>query len=168
MRKKLNNMRIPPYTSVYGAGTALLLVLSLTLALLALAPARLVSAHGTKFEYQAKTSYEIVAAYDDGTPMSEAQVSVYAPSDPAKPWTTGTSDENGRYVLTPDPSIAGEWAVQIRKAGHGGMINIPIGTNAESAAAGGTGYTPAQLAVMIVAVLWGFVGTALYFKRERS
>ncbi len=144
--------------------TALLLVLSLVLVVATTAPAL---AHGTKFEYQARASYEILASYDDGTPMSEAQVTVYAPNEPSKPWTTGICDEKGRYVLTPDTSIVGEWTVQIRKAGHGGMLNIPVGEN-NDATAGSTGYTPVQLAVMIIAVLWGLLGTGLYFKRERK
>lgn len=163
MQRKFNNKSRISFSTV-GPRAALMLVLSLVLVL---ATSSLVLAHGTKFEYHAQTSYEIVATYDDGTPMAEAQVSVFAPNEPSKPWTTGTCDEKGRYVLTPDTSIAGEWAVQIRRAGHGGMLNIPVGDNNQQAAAGSTGYTPAQLAVMIVAVLWGLAGTALYFKRER-
>lgn len=144
---------------------ALFLVLSLVLVL---GYTSLALAHGAKFEYQAKTSYEIVATFDDGTPLSEAQVTVYAPNDPATPWDTGICDEQGHYIFTPDTSITGEWAIQIRKAGHGGMLNIPVGEGAEQAASGRSGYTPLQLTVMIIAVLWGFVGTALYFKRERK
>lgn len=164
MPKNCNNKLITT-GSMNITRTALLLVLSLVLVLASTSP---VLAHGTKFEYQARASYEILASYDDGTPMSEAQVTVYAPNDPSKPWITGTCDEDGRYVFTPDKAIAGEWAVQIRKAGHGGMLNIPVGENNQQAAAGSTGYTPLQLVVMIVAVLWGLLGTALYFKRERK
>lgn len=145
--------------------TAFLLVLSLVLVL---STVSLALAHGTKLAYRAQTSYEIAAAYDDGTPMSEAQVTVFAPNEPSRPWTTGTCDENGRYVLTPDTSIAGEWAVQIRKAGHGGMVSIPIGVNDRKKAAESTGYTPVQVVIMAAAVVWGLIGTALYFKRERS
>lgn len=165
MLKKFNHQRILSFNIGNCERTALLLALSLALVLLSASP---VLAHGTEFEYQAKTSYEIVSSYSDGAPMAGAQVLVYAPSDPAQPWVTGTTDENGRYVLTPDTSIAGQWAIQVRQAGHGGMLNIAIGTGPEAAAAGGTGFSPAQLAVMIIAVLWGFTGTALYFKKERS
>lgn len=145
--------------------TALVLALSLVLLLV---PAGPLLAHGVKFNYQMKTSYEIEATYDDGTPMSGAQVSVYAPSDPANPWITGIADENGRYLFTPDPAIAGQWAVQVRQAGHGGILNIPVGTNTMTAVPVGSSFSPAQLAVMIIAVLWGFAGTALFFKKRRS
>jgi nickel transport protein len=163
MQRNCNNKLITG-SSINIARTALLLVLSLVLVLATATPAL---AHGTKFEYQARVSYEILATYDDGTPMSKAQVTVYAPNEPSKLWTTGTCDENGRYVLTPDTSITGEWTVQIRKAGHGGMLNIPVGEN-NQATTGSTGYTPVQLAIMIIAVLWGLLGTGLYFKREKK
>jgi hypothetical protein len=31
----------------------------------------------------------------------------------------------------------------------------------------GTAYSTTQILLMVIAVLWGLVGTALYFKRER-
>lgn len=127
-----------------------------------------VFAHGTKFEYSAKNSFEIIATYDDGTPLSEAQVTIYSPNDPSNAWGTGVCDTKGHYIFTPDPSIAGNWSIQIRKAGHGGILNIPVSQNADTSVKNSTAYSPGQITLMMIAIIWGFVGTALYFKRERK
>jgi nickel transport protein len=123
-------------------------------------------AHGAQITYQLKTTVEIEATYDSGEPMAEGQVTVYAPDDPATPWLTGVCDEEGRFAFTPDPSIPGTWDVQVRQAGHGDMVHIPIGE--EGAAASGTGFTPLQIVLMAGSVVWGAVGTALFFSRRGS
>ena len=132
--------------------------------LLALGLATTASAHGVKLAYKINMVIEITAAYDTGEPMGGAQVAVYAPDDPTTPWLTGVCDENGRFIFMPDPSKPGTWDVQVRHMGHGGMIHIPIGEGV--ATSGGTGYTPLQIVLMALCVVWGFVGTALFFSRR--
>lgn len=124
-----------------------------------------VLAHGVEFKYESNSSYLITGFFDDGSPLSAAQVTIYAPDDPKKPWGTGISDEQGQYLLTPDLTKPGIWTVQFRKAGHGGTINLDIGGQMGSSSS--TAYSTTQIVLMVIAVLWGFVGTALYFKRER-
>jgi hypothetical protein len=46
------------------------------------------------------------------------------------------------------------------------MVHIPVGAGA--ATTGGSGYTPLQYALMGGAVVWGCVGTALYFSGKRT
>lgn len=123
-------------------------------------------AHGAKITYQTTQAIEIRATYDTGSPMSGAQVTIYAPDDPSKPWATGTCDENGRFTFTPDPSKPGTWDVQVRHSGHGGMVHIPVGEATQ--ASGGTGYTPLQIVLMAGCVVWGFIGTTLFFTRRKS
>ncbi len=122
-------------------------------------------AHGVDFKYESNSSYLITGSYDDGSPLSAAQVSIYAPDDPQNPWGTGTSDEQGQYLFTPDLTKPGIWTVQFRQAGHGGNIKLDIGGQKNSSSS--TSYSTTQIVLMIIAVLWGFIGTALYFKRER-
>ncbi|MDY7078488.1 MAG: carboxypeptidase-like regulatory domain-containing protein [Chloroflexota bacterium] len=140
-----------------GILLALLLVIGLTM------PA---FAHGAKIEYTISMTVEIRAVYDTGEPMGGGQVTVYAPGDPTTPWLTGVCDEEGRFTFTPDPSQPGTWDVQVRQSGHGDMVHIPIGE--EVAMARGFGYTPLQIVLMGVCVVWGFVGTALFFSRSRA
>ena len=124
-------------------------------------------AHGVSIEYTSNVEVEVVARYDTGGPMAGAQVVVYAPDDPGTPWLTGTCDDDGRFTFTPDSSKLGTWDVQVRLAGHGGMIHIPVGEG--TVGTGGTGgYSVAQIVVMAVCVIWGIAGTALYFMRKRA
>ena len=123
-------------------------------------------AHGVHIEYSANTTVEIAARYDSGKPMAGAQVTVYAPDDPSTPWLTGVCDQEGRFSFTPDSSLPGIWDVQVRLAGHGDIIHIPIDEGATGQDAGG--FSSLQIAVMAASIIWGCVGTALYFSRRRA
>lgn len=136
----------------------------LLVALLAAGTSGAAFAHGAKIEYTLSTAIELVATYDSGEPMAGAQVTVYAPDDLANAWLTGACDDQGRFFFTPDPEKPGTWDVQVRQAGHGDIVHIAIGEGA--AASGGGGFTPAQIALMAACVIWGFVGTGLFFARR--
>lgn len=123
-------------------------------------------AHGAKIEYTLSTAVELVATYDTGEPLAGGQVMVYAPDDPATPWLKGVCDDKGRFAFTPDPDKPGTWDVQVRQAGHGDIVHIPIGAGA--AGSGGGGFSPAQILLMSACVVWGFVGTALFFSRRKT
>ena len=123
-------------------------------------------AHGVSIQYSSDIEITIVARYDSGEPMAGAQVVVYAPDAPSTSWLTGVCDDEGRFSFTPDSSRPGIWDVQVRLAGHGGMVHISIG---EDAATGGGigGYSYLQIALMAACVIWGSIGTALYFWPRR-
>jgi nickel transport protein len=126
-----------------------------------------VLAHGVSIQYTSNVEIVIVAEYDTGTSMAGAQVVVYAPDAPATPLLTGVCDDRGRFSFTPDASKPGTWDVQVRLAGHGGIIHIPVGETA--ATTGGIGgYSFLQIALMAACVIWGSLGTALYFRRVRQ
>jgi nickel transport protein len=142
-------------------------------------------AHGVRMQARETQAIEVNAEYDTGEPMAEAQVTVYAPNDPATSWLEGTTDKNGNFIFTPDSSQSGNWSVQVRQAGHGGIVNIPIegnqaqaegnGTTATESSsseqvvsAGSANYTPLQMFLMGAAGVWGFIGTALFFMRGNN
>ena len=137
-----------------------------TLALCLVLPMQ-VYAHGARIEYTSSTEIEIVAKYDTGEPMGGAQVVVYAPDDPSTPWLTGVCDDEGRFTFVPDSTKPGTWDVQVRQAGHGDMVHIPVGEGAVVAGSSG-GYSVLQIVLMAVCVVWGIAGTALYFSRRRA
>jgi nickel transport protein len=128
------------------------------------------SAHGALMEYAFTPGITILAKYDSGHPMPGAQVTVYAPDNPAKPWLTGVSDEQGRFSFVPDPEKAGTWTIQARLAGHGSMIHIPLvsasGPDTDTVPVS-AGPSTSQRLLMAVMVIWGFIGTALFFSRNR-
>ena len=134
------------------------------------------SAHGVNIEYKETSAITIQAKYDDGTPMANAQVVVYAPSDPANPWLKGTTNDLGSFTFVPDnkPQNIGNWDVKVRQSGHGDITSIPITDGKLTKVAdnrllsAGEGYSSSQKIVMAAAVGWGFLGTALFFSRSKS
>ncbi len=128
-------------------------------------------AHGALMEYAFTPGITIQAKYDTGHHMAGAQITVYAPDNPAKPWLTGTSDEEGRFSFIPAPNMPGTWTIQARQAGHGAMIHISMdqaSTPDTGAAPVSPGPNTRQRLLMALAVVWGCVGTALYFTHKKN
>jgi len=146
---------------------------TLWLALLLLpATATAARAHGTTIAHRQATAIEIRATYDNGEPMRDAQVVVYAPDDPSEPWLRGSTDERGRFVFVPEAEQTGEWDVKVRQSGHGDIVSIPVEPGDGSAIARGNwsggGYSPLQKVAIGAVGVWGFVGTALFFARKKD
>lgn len=145
-------------------------------ALLALAgTASTAFAHGVSITYTASQTLvvEIDAAFDNGEPMAEAQVSVYAPNNPTQPWMRGITDAQGHFTFVPNQSLPGTWEVTVRQSGHGGTMYVEVSDNSEARVAAqvsgsSNSYSSLQWIVMGASVVWGFVGTALYFSNRRS
>jgi len=122
-------------------------------------------AHGVIITHEIKETVAITACYDSGEPMSGAQVSIFTPDHQASPWITGVCDQEGRYQFNLDRSYPGTWDIQVRKAGHGEMIHIDVG---EAITAANKGVSWTQKILMAGCVVWGLIGTALYFRRRKS
>mgnify|MGYP001149754412 CR=1 FL=1 len=140
----------------------------LVAAVLCFRPAEL-PAHGAQLTYLRGTAITLEARYDSGMPMAGAQLTVDAPDRPTVPWLTGTCDAQGRFRFVPDPQLVGRWSVQARLAGHGAILHIPLSAaDAARPVTAAQGYTGAQRLLMAGSVLWGCIGTALYFKRRKG
>ncbi len=150
-------------------------------------------AHGAIINYEKVDAIALIAQYDTGQPMSNAQVVVYAPDNPSEPYLQGVADEKGNFTFTPDKSITGNWTVRVRTAGHGSIINIPIepvtqttviDSDMENETKSSTKESQikinpnnssmqsfpnnSQKLLMAVSGVWGFVGTALFFSRPKK
>lgn len=125
-------------------------------------------AHGVDLGFEKREGVEVVATFDAGTPMAGAQVAVFAPGEPAEPVMTGVCDENGRFFFVPDAGKPGIWEVRVRDAGHGGLLRVEVAEDGLATASAGAGFSVAQKAAMAAAVSWGFLGTALFFRRKRD
>jgi nickel transport protein len=165
MQNKEVSMNNIPTTKV-GSGWVRVLALGIGIGLL-LFTARVSFAHGVELSYEAVKVVEITARFDSGDPMAGGQVAVFSPDDPVDPWLTGTCDDEGKFYFTPDPTRSGLWEIQVRLAGHGDLIRMEISGDG-SFSAGTTGYTILQKLVMVAAVIWGWVGTALFFSRRKN
>lgn len=130
-------------------------------------------AHGVDLRYQPQQVIRVTAQYDSGQPMANATVQVFAPDRPQEAVIKGTTNAQGEFEFVPDRP--GQWQVQVRQAGHGGLLTIPVATHAQagtevpppaapepSRTVSLSQYTPAQITVMVLAVLWGAIGTACF------
>jgi len=127
--------------------------------------------HGAWIEWSVDgAEVAIRAAYDDGTPMTGASVTVYAVSNPTEPWLVGETDSRGSFSFTPDESVSTSWDLSVRKAGHGDMVRIDL--TGQGTVRGSTALSTGQIILMTVCVVWGLIGTGLYFaavkKRRRD
>lgn len=158
-----------------SAGTpAIALAASLVATALSPAPAL---AHAALLELRSVEAIRIVAFYDTGEPMAQAQVVIYAPDAPASAWSRGVTDDEGRFDFVPDPSLPGRWSVQVRQAGHGAIAHVDIPTAADGprvetavliATDSSAGGSVLQRVTMVALVAWGALGTALFFMRRRG
>ncbi|WP_228021926.1 carboxypeptidase-like regulatory domain-containing protein [Vasconcelosia minhoensis] len=136
-------------------------------------------AHKTELEYRKAQAVQVEAVYSGGQPMSNAQVTVYAPDNPQAAWRTGTTDEQGRFTFLPDQS--GTWEVRVRKAGHGSFLTVSVeegeteSAETEPASFSGSGWLSAgrdtsttNQVLYSAAGAWGFFGTALFLVRRRK
>ncbi|MDE5069942.1 MAG: carboxypeptidase-like regulatory domain-containing protein [Trichodesmium sp. St16_bin4-tuft] len=136
------------------------------------------SPHGVKIQHQITKAIKINAVYDSGNPLSNASVTVYAPNFPNKPWLQGMTDEEGNFIFAPDHYQPGSWEIKVRQAGHGNLVSVPfqvdklenyprknISKSSYYLASTTRDYNPIQRGLMIGCVIWGFVGTSLFFWR---
>ena len=129
-------------------------------------------AHGAIIEVT-QEALTVEATFDSGEPMAEAQVSIYSPADLKTPWTKGQTDEQGRFSFSPDDEVPGQWEVTVRQAGHGGTTTFEVSESGSSGVFSSSTSSPgaqpgAQKWISIAAIIWGFVGTALFFSRKPS
>jgi len=112
-------------------------------------------------------SVRVSASFDDGQPMDEAQVSVFSGSDPTVPNLVGVTAENGYFSFLPDSEESLQWDVQVRKAGHGDIVHISLSEDSQEAIQRGR-YSVFQIVLMSACVVWGFIGTAFFFRSRRK
>jgi nickel transport protein len=138
--------------------------------LLATQPAGPALAHGAVVDAVPTGAVAVQARYDTGEPMAGAQITIYAPDDPVRPWAVAVADADGQFLFQPDADRTGRWAIQARQAGHGAMgyVEVTAGNDAVVVAAPEVGLTLAQRLLMLASVGWGCVGTAAYFVRSRG
>lgn len=123
--------------------------------------------HGTEYEILAGGVVGVRAAFDTGLPMAEAPVLIFAPGE-SRPEQQTTTDRRGIVCFAPDRP--GTWVLQIRaEGGHGMRINLEVD---ESMLPMGAGRQEAALSAwqklaMAACGVWGFLGTALFFRRRR-
>ncbi len=124
--------------------------------------------HGTKYEIVNSGEIGVKAMYDSGDAIALANVLVFPPGSSASTASI-KSDKNGVFYFTPDAS--GTWTFQVRDtSGHGMRINLPIDESLllQRGDDSGSGLSMIQKIVVALSIVWGAIGTALYFKGRKS
>ena len=112
-------------------------------------------------------SIHIRALFDDGQPMTGAQVTVFSGAAPSVAYQTGLTDDEGTFAFLPDAEQSTDWDVQVRKAGHGDIIHFSL-TEESDTTPQKKGFSILQIILMSLCVVWGFIGTALFFASKRK
>ena len=122
----------------------------------------------TAAAYSHGTKYEIVNSGKTGDVMSDADVLFFPPGATSVSSTVKT-DKDGIFFFSPDKP--GTWTFQVRdKSGHGMRVNLQIdeSLSVKCGPRDGTGLNIIQKVLMALCVIWGAIGTALYFKLKRG
>ena len=112
-------------------------------------------------------SIHIWASFDDGQPMSSAQVTVFSGAAPSVAFLTGLTDSEGAFSFLPDAEQSTDWDVQVRKAGHGDIIHFSLSDHSVTESCE-QGFSVMQIVLMSACVIWGFIGTALFFASKKA
>ena len=127
-------------------------------------------AHAVETNYILKdAALELTAVYSTGEPMKNANVKIYAPGNTSEPLMEAKTDENGRFLFSPDREMPGEWEVSISQEGHGDILTVPVsqkGVELEDISAIPQ-ISPQLLIIGALCVSGGF-GSALLFAKRRT
>lgn len=75
---------------------------------------------------QSRNTLEVQSVFSNGEPLKGANVTIYSPEQPHRPWAKGMTDARGRFTFTPDRSISGDWEIDIQREGHGDILVVPV------------------------------------------
>lgn len=124
-----------------------------------------VYAHGLEYEVSTREAFAVRLFYSDGEMMSYAPYKVFPPGG-GSVFQNGLTDKNGMVVFSPDSP--GEWRVQANDdLGHGArvMVNVGVGNMKPTGVAVGS-LSALQKVLMALCVVWGAIGTALFYRRR--
>lgn len=123
------------------------------------------AAHGAVYTVLSDRVLKIETRFDTGEPISHAEVLVFPPEISTSVYVLET-DSEGIFHFFPDRE--GTWVLQVRgHEGHGLRINLPVDASMTADLSQSGGFSTTQKIIMSLCVLWGAVGTALYFRRGR-
>jgi hypothetical protein len=81
------------------------------------------------FDLFAAHEVTVQFATPDGKPMADVEVRVFAPGEPNRPYTTGRTDADGRFVFAADRD--GFWSAEARSGSEVARVSIRVGAKTE-------------------------------------
>lgn len=132
-------------------------------------------AHGVDYEVKEGKAVVIRAGYDDGEPMSYAEIKIFSPDNKDIEHQNGRTDKNGCFAFLPDQ--IGEWRVVVNDGmGHGVVTEVEVFAVGESASGGkeamkiettAKGWPRWQKLITGVSIIWGLAGLVFYLKAKK-
>ena len=123
--------------------------------------------HGVSTKIIKKGIVGIRFAYEGGNAFSNVKVKIYSPDDASKPFIVTSTDTAGYVYFA--PTKKGEWIVVAKdEGGHAKRVNLNIDDSFSVQSKSAGEMTPLQKLIMGLAVVWGFIGTALFFKGRKA
>lgn len=119
-----------------------------------------VFAHGTHYTIDQTKAMVIRVEYDDGEPISYAEVKIFSPDDQKVEYQKGRTDKKGQFFFLPE--TAGEWKVVVSDGmGHGVVAKVSP-DNMTGLPVQSSDLKKWQKVIMALCVVWGFIGLALF------
>jgi len=119
-------------------------------------------AHGVVYEVKEDKAVILKVGYDDGEPMSYAEVEIFSPRDEKIEYQNGRTDEEGCFAFL--PNAVGEWKVKVNDGmGHGVVTKIPVKEGMKTDISY-RGFPRWQRLITGISIIWGLTGLILYLK----
>ena len=123
-------------------------------------------AHGVEYEIQENKAAIIKVGYDDGEPMSYAEVKIFSPNNAKIEYQNGRTDRNGCFSFLPD--VPGEWKIVVNDGmGHGVVTKIPIKEGMKIDIIH-HGFPRWQKLITGMSIIFGLTGIIFYFKSKQK
>ncbi len=88
---------------------------------------------GNAFAHALETNYhmisdalEVQGVFSTGELFEGAPIVVYSPQDQTHPWLEGVTNKDGKFDFQPDPTIAGDWSIEIGEGQHWDQLYVPV------------------------------------------
>jgi nickel transport protein len=123
--------------------------------------------HGVSTKIINKGIVGIRFAYEGGNPFSNVKVKIYSPDDASTPFIVASTDTAGYVYFA--PTKRGEWIIVAKdEGGHAKRVNLNVDESFAVQSAASGNLNSLQKLILGIAVVWGFIGTALFFKSRKA
>ena len=120
-------------------------------------------AHGVVYEVKEDKTVIIKVAYDDGEPMSYAEIKIFSPDNKNIEHQNGRTDKNGCFAFLPDE--VGKWKVVVNDGmGHGVVTEVNVEKAMKIEKTSYKAWSRWQGLITGLSIIWGLTGLFFYFK----